>query len=255
METQNKPKAVSLMQPCYFPWLGHFHLWLNADEIVWLDTFQYSRSSFHSRNRIAANNEQGWQWLTVPVTNHLGDSLREATFSATSNWRRKHVQTITMQYARAPFHAELGPLLNFIAEGTFTNLAELNVGLLERLGQLLGITVPTRRASSLELKAQDRSERVKELLRVTGATTYLVARGSVDYMQSDGGWDAVPFNLKVQNFTGLPYPQVGKKKPFVSHLSILDAVANLGAVGVSQLLHDRSSDWQTFAEATSVKKP
>jgi hypothetical protein len=128
-----KEKKVALMQPCYLPWLGHFHLWACADEIIWLDTFQYSRSSYHSRNRIKAPNAEGWRWVTVPVENHLGDNLLHAVPSASSPWRRKHTSAIRTEYAHAPFRQCLEPLLEWIDDGEFTSLAALNIGILERV--------------------------------------------------------------------------------------------------------------------------
>ena len=56
---------VSVHQPQYIPWLGYFDKIDRSDLFVFLDTVQYKKNEFQNRNRI--KNNQGWQWLTVPV--------------------------------------------------------------------------------------------------------------------------------------------------------------------------------------------
>ena len=59
---------LGIMQPYFFPYLGHFSLIAAADEWVVFDVTQYTPSSWMNRNRIL-HPVRGWKWLTVPLAN------------------------------------------------------------------------------------------------------------------------------------------------------------------------------------------
>ena len=44
---------VAIMQPTWLPWMGYFDLIDQVDQFVFLDTVQFSKQSWHCRNRHA----------------------------------------------------------------------------------------------------------------------------------------------------------------------------------------------------------
>ena len=58
-------KTVAIVQSSYVPWKGYFDLMDRADELVLLDTVQFTKRDWRSRNRIKT--KDGLAWLTVPV--------------------------------------------------------------------------------------------------------------------------------------------------------------------------------------------
>ena len=57
---------VVITQPTYLPWLGYFELVAQADVFVFLDTVQFERQSWQSRNKIRSSDGR-IHWLSVPV--------------------------------------------------------------------------------------------------------------------------------------------------------------------------------------------
>ncbi len=59
---------VGIMQPYFFPYLGHFALIACTDEWLVFDITQYTPKTWMNRNRILHPTE-GWNWVTVPLVN------------------------------------------------------------------------------------------------------------------------------------------------------------------------------------------
>src|ERR1043165_5716491 len=85
---------VAIHQPNYFPWLGYFAKMARSDAFVFLDDVQYSKNSYINRVQI-----KGKEWLTVPVSHHLGDPINRVQ-CADPRWRAKHLDKLRATYAK-----------------------------------------------------------------------------------------------------------------------------------------------------------
>ena len=56
---------TSMMQPTFFPWPGYFNLISSVENFVFLDDAQFSKGSWHNRNKIFLLNKI--HWLTLPI--------------------------------------------------------------------------------------------------------------------------------------------------------------------------------------------
>ena len=93
-------------QPAYLPWLGYFDKLIHADVFIFLDSVQYEKNSFTNRNRIKG--PQGEIMLTIPVftKGHTSETLCDTRIDNRFNWRKKHLNTIYMNYKKAPYFEE-----------------------------------------------------------------------------------------------------------------------------------------------------
>ena len=82
------------------------------------------------------------------------------------------------------------------------------------------------RSSELQIEGV-RTDRLVKLCNHFRAGTYLSPVGATDYLAADGFTTKTSSSLVFQDFNPLPYPQANSKE-FISHLSIVDVVANLG---------------------------
>ena len=80
-----------------------------------------------------------------------------------------------------------------------------------------------------------RSARLISICEYFDAEEYLSPVGSADYLSEDGFTEKTTISLKFQKYEPLLYPQKGSQE-FVSHLSIVDVVANLGWDGARQYI-------------------
>lgn len=229
-----------MMQACYLPWLGLFHMWSTADCMIWLDNFQYTKNSFASRNKIL--NQGKPMWLSVPVQGSLGQTYLEVKPSQQISWQKKHIQSIKQSYAKAPYRHELNDFLTLLETVHFSTLADLNISMLKCLGSKLGISTPTINVSSLSLKYSQRSQKIRDILNEVGGQCYLAAENSVDYMLEDGGWEDSGIEVFFQKFESPSYPQINSTQ-FVPNLSVVDAIANIGCMRVMELIQLRKADW------------
>jgi hypothetical protein len=223
------------MQPTFLPWSGYFALLDTADIFVFLDDFQFQRRSWHHRNRIFSKPGET-AWITVPAA-HTG-SDRRASINRVSpvldtGFRRTFRGMLQQGYAHSVHLEDLMPLLNRWVESDWANLAELNIAFIELASGLLGIQSQTLRSSEVGSTGR-RSARLADLLSRLGATRYLAAAGSRDYMVEDGVFPLADIVTCFQDYQPVEYPQRGTDR-FVPHLSVLDLLLQVGpdrALGV-----------------------
>jgi hypothetical protein len=234
---------IALMQPAFLPWQGFFGLVAAADVFVLLDDFQFQRHSFHQRNRIRAAGGTP-SWISVPVAHPRdGDfpTLAAAAPVVDKKWRRVLKTTLDQSYGRAPHHAAVrGPIDSWI-DTPFASVADMNIAFIRLVAGLLGFEPEWRLSSEIGASGQ-RSERVLDLLHRAGARSYLCARGSFGYMHDDGVFPVGDVEVGFQDFEPRPYPQ-RRAAEFVSHLSIVDALFEVGADATRALVLAGQRAW------------
>src|SRR3954471_10551580 len=65
---------VAIMQPYFFPYIGHFQLIQSADRFILLDDVQYIRHGWINRNRILKPGG-GFQYIIMPLATHSRETL------------------------------------------------------------------------------------------------------------------------------------------------------------------------------------
>lgn len=222
---------IAICQPHYVPWIGYFEMIDRVDEFVFLDDVDVIMREWKTRNRIRkqrAGTET--KWLTVPIErrSRRGTYLCDARIGGESTWRRKHRDALRAVYDRAPFFDDAYRLLHDgLARGVAT-LADLNIALVEDTCAYLGITTPLRRSSELGTTGHKTDKLVAVCLAV-GADGCLANNGSAGYLERDRFTER-RIEVDFQDYRHPTYRQTsgGEELPFLSHLSILDLIANHG---------------------------
>jgi hypothetical protein len=217
---------IAIMQPTYLPWAGYFNLISRADQFVFLDDVQFSRQSWQQRNRIVVNGQP--MILTVPVlsSDRGPQSIGDVRVDESKNWRKKHLRTLQQAYAKHPFGKEPVAVAETVIGGGSDLLVDINIALITGFCRALDLTPGFHRSSELAV-AGDRSERLLKICRLLHADTYLSPCGSKEYLEEDGVFAGSDVALRYQEYVPRPYPQLGAAE-FVSHMSIVDIVANIG---------------------------
>jgi len=221
----------AMMQPTYFPWAGYFSLIRSANLFVFLDDAQFERGTWHNRNRVLVDGEP--HWLTVPVVRErLGKALNEVATDEKLPWRRKHISLLRQNYGKHPHGGEMLDVAErALGEGGASILANLNTRIIAECCRRLGIGTPLTRASELGVPGV-RSVRVAGICDHLKCSEYLSPPGALDYLLEDGFCNLSAARLLIQEFVPEAYAQRGAAA-FVSHLSIIDVVANLGWEGAA----------------------
>lgn len=221
--------TVAIMQPTYLPWLGYLALIDQADVFVLLDDVQFERRSWQQRNRIKG--PAGAVTLTVPVHKAPRETrIRDIRVNFDHNFPEAHRATIEHAYKRASHFADYQEELAAHFDDPPSLLHELNVKLIHWMAAKLEAVA--RFVSSSALAATGRKDAyLAAICEELGATEYLSPQGSRDYLAESSFFRHIP--VRYLEFDHPTYPQL--HGPFVSHLSAVDLLFNVGP-GASDVL-------------------
>jgi len=214
---------VAVHQPQYLPWIGYFHKIDTADVFVLLDNVQFKKNEWQNRNKIKT--AQGWQWLTVPVLYKYHQLINEVPINNRVNWQHKQRQSILSNYKKAPHYDLLEPFFAEIFSSSWEIISHLNIGVVRRLTEILGIDTPLHVASELGEFPEHPDERLIAIAEHLGAETYLAGAGGREYMDLKK-YDEAGITVMFQDFRHPAYDQLfGEFEPF---MSVIDLIFNYG---------------------------
>lgn len=216
---------ISVHQPHYLPWPGFFHKVGRSDGFVFLDTVQYEKRDFQNRNKIRQYNK--WNWLTVPVKNkgRFTQKICEVEIDDTINWQKKHLNSIRMNYSRAPYFDDLKDYFEETYSKKWHYLVDLNFHFIKFFLEYLEITTPIYFESKLKT-TKTNTERIIEICKIQGADTYLSGIGAKAYLDEDK-LKYAGIKLIYQDFKCPQYKQFVDTN-FIPDLSIIDLLLNCG---------------------------
>lgn len=229
-----KANTCAIMQPTYLPWAGYFNLIASAKHFILLDDVQFARSTWQSKNRILLNGRA--ETLEVPVVKApLQSRLDQIRIDHKKPWIDRHLSQIDVAYKRSPHGEVVLDLIAPILKEKYCLLASMNAAIIKAVCRLLGLETPLITASDLKCGGK-RSAHVAALCEAVGATFYLSPEGARAYLKEDQFATRFPIQLIFQTYQPQDYPQTGDI-PFISHLSILDVIANLGPKAAAQYVN------------------
>jgi len=215
---------VSVHQPQYLPWIGYFHKIAHSDVFVFLDNVQYKKREFQNRNKIRT--KEGWLWLTVPVITkgRFTQKMKEVLIDNTSNWHKKHWQSIEMNYSKAKYFNEYKEFFKSLYEKEWDKLIDLNVFIIKYINELLNIKIPVYYESDLNIEGE-KTTRIINICKKLNADTYLSGIGGKEYLIEE---EFIKTGIKLiyQNFKHPVYTQV--YPGFEPFMSIVDLLFNCG---------------------------
>lgn len=225
-------KTVVITQSNYLPWRGYFDLLASADEVILLDSVQYTRRDWRNRNTIKT--ASGTAWLTIPVEvkGRYFQAIDE-TRIAGPEWAEQHARAIDAAYRRASHYRDVAPwLLGLLRslEGE-PRLSVVNELLLRAICERLGIAVPIRRCSDVldraALQVMAPTDRLARLAHAVKATRYLTGPAARSYLDVDR-FTAEGIEVAWMSYDGYPeYRQLWGA--FEPRVSVVDLLLNVGA--------------------------
>jgi len=215
---------LAIMQPYFFPYLGHFALILQCEKWVVFDITQYTHKSWMSRNRIL-HPRRGWNYISVPLANgSISIKTAEAKILCFADLVPSLLGKLSHYRKRAPFYASVERLIAEIFSVPTESLVVLNVRALDCVCRYLGIPFDRVLASELDLGLPEIDHPgawAPAISRCLGAREYInPIGGRALFRQAD--FDAVGVALKFLNFRNFVYP-TGPFQ-FQEGLSILDVM-------------------------------
>jgi hypothetical protein len=216
---------LGIMQPYFFPYLGHFALIAAVDEWVVFDVTQYTPKTWMNRNRIL-HPQQGWQYVTVPLANSsMTIRTHEARVLDLANAKSGLLGKLSAFRRRAPFHAQVHELVEKTFEHAASDsLCDLNVSGLKTVCEYLGTPFSYRVCSEMDLKFPQQmspGDWAPFICEALGATQY-VNPSSGRALFDPASFARVGTELMFAEFEAFTYDTPFYK--FEPHLSILDVL-------------------------------
>jgi hypothetical protein len=214
---------AAIHQPMYIPYPGFFHKLSLADALVIMDDVQYDKR-FTNRNRILV--PQGPMWLTVPIAK--GDKFLpngSVKINNSVDWREDHWRKISLSYRNAAFYDLYASRLEETFQREWELLFDLDLDLLKKSMEWLGLDLPVVRESELKVGGTA-TERLINTCKAVGADTYVSGSGGKNYIDPKQ-FENEGIRLVYQEYAAVPYRQ-RFTKTFVPDLSIVDMLFNLG---------------------------
>jgi hypothetical protein len=215
---------AAIMQPYFFPYVGYFQLMRAVDIVVWLDDAQFSPRSWIVRNRVMVNGSP--TWYSFPVRHGSQNStIAQARYALDHPAAADAVKTIQRAYARRRGGDRALDLASAALRSPDESVARVNAATIQDSLPLLDISVETRLASDMGATHLGGTDRILEICRILGATTYVNLPGGRHLYRHDE-FARHHLGLRFIEPTFCEYPQ--GQPAFVSGLSILDVIACLG---------------------------
>lgn len=229
---------VAIHQPNFFPWLGFFNKLSMADTFIILDNVQFPKKGGTWCNRVKLMCDGKSSWWTLPIHRsfHGTRVIREIEIKNGLSWREKSFRMLKAQYGRSPFFSSLFPAIEELLQTSAPNLVEFNMAAIRYLVKYIGLD-HAKIVLASDLRGHGHAtELLISLVNEVGGKAYLSGDGSSGYLQEEKFAEA-GLQLVYQNFKHPVYRQC-QGEEFVSGLSVLDALFNIGFDGLKRILQE-----------------
>ncbi len=209
-------------QPAYLPWLGYFEKIMRSDVYIYMDTVQFEKGSFTTRNKIKTAN--GPTWLTVPVRikGHMESRILDLKINDTIKWQKKHFRTIQYAYKNAPYYDEFINKIAPFYEKEYSFFADYCFDYTKFWLSVLNIDTQIVRMKDIEVSGA-KSDLVLSMCKAMNADTFISGAMGKEYMDEEK-FAANGIKIIYQDYKPQEYPQLWGR--FLPCMGIIDFVMN-----------------------------
>jgi len=239
-------KTVAIHQPNFFPWLGTFHKIAMVDEFIFFDHVQAPRGkSWVSRNKILLSGKAGW--LTIPIrkSGKGYQRISDVCINYGTNFERKHLGTIKQAYQKSAHFKEVYAMIESIYANKYERLADFNKEYIQLVSARVGLKASFQSSTEMvnknsRLAGLTGNEVVLKLCMQATANRYISGVGCLEFIEPLS-FEEEGIEFYFQRFVHREYRQVNTAS-FVSHLSSLDALFNVGFDGLRSLISGKQTE-------------
>lgn len=141
-------RKVTIHQPEFLPWCGFFDKLNYSDVIIIYDLAQYNKHDFQNRNIVQCNKE--FKYIIVPIKKCPTTTLiKDVKIADDIRWKIKINAQLNSYYATTRYFQDIYNLLSIIWEKEWIYLSKLNVELIKKIIDYLGINTEILLSSEL----------------------------------------------------------------------------------------------------------
>jgi hypothetical protein len=211
---------IAIMQPYFMPYIGYFQLINAVDKFVIYDDVNFITRGWINRNRILVHGKE--HLFTIPLEKASQNKLINEISISTESWQRKLLNTVRLNYKKAPFLRNGFEIVRQQIELEETNLSKFIYTSIKTICDFLEIRteiIPTSGIYGNQfLKAQSR---IIDICIKEGAAQYINPIGGVDLYGREA-FQRRNIQLFFLKTKPLVYNQFDNE--FVGGLSIIDII-------------------------------
>jgi hypothetical protein len=219
-------------QPEFLPWLGFISKASMGDAFFILDTVQFRKEGAANRNKIRIKNEQGWQWLTIPVEYAKSKimNLSEVNISKTDDWKKKHLQSLKFSYGKSPYFKQIfDEIENIYNSSSDEKLIDFVIKFIMYSFDKFKINIPIYRTSELQKEGYDiggsKTDLILNLCKTMDARLFVFGQHGKKYIEKEK-FHEKKIEFTFQNFRHPKYNQIHGE--FLPEMSCIDLLFNYG---------------------------
>lgn len=225
---------LAIMQPYFFPYIGYWQLLNVVDRFVIYDDVTYIKGGWINRNRILINGKPSY--ITIPLYKASSyNRICDIAIQSSPIWRRKMIKSIENTYQKAPFFAKVFPIIEEMICYETDNLADFLANQLRAMTKFMGLetefVMTSRCYQNNNLTGLDR---ILDICKREGAGIYINPQGGQELYDTET-FRSASINLRFLVMDSIQYKQ--RAAGFTPYLSIIDALMEIGPLGVEQHLN------------------
>jgi len=219
---------VAVLQSNYIPWKGYFDIINDVDLFIFYDEVQYTKNDWRNRNRLYMEDGKT-PWLTVSCGKGIHRMIEEVKINNDTNWAKKHWDTISQAYSRAPHFSKYKAFFeNVYLEQKWENLSKLNQYIITHISNDF-LHMETEFASSRDYASTgQKSEKLLSLLLLANCSEYISGPAAKSYLD-ESAFNEKGIQVVWKDYSGYPEYQQ-RATPFEPNVSIIDILMNVGEV-------------------------
>lgn len=229
---------LAIHQPNFIPWLGFFHRLSLVDTFVFLNHVQNNNGkSWVSRNKLIISGHE--KWVTIP-TRKKGNSFQRIN-AVEINYDTKEIskliKSIELSYKKCTHFSDVFQVLFNLLSKEYKYIADFNQEFIIQICKKLNFQIKFLDSNQIltdSQKLKGGNDLVLEIAKRTKCGTYVSGKGCLDFINPSSFSDE-GIEFQYHEFNHPNYQQLTSKL-CTSHLSILDALFNLGFEGTCKLI-------------------
>lgn len=230
---------ISIIQPCFVPWLGYFEQIALADYFVYLDDVKYTKQDWRNNNQLKSNNGLGKIFVPVQKTNEQ-TLINQALISYNEKWEQKLINAISPWYIHAPYFTEILNLIKSVIFNKYEKLVDLNFNLNNAFLKYLEIKTPIYFASDIPKTTNDKNLRLLEICKhFDNVDIFYDGKKAANFIDAEL-FKKNGVTLVFQDYIQTQYQQLWGD--FLPYMSVIDALMNCGKNTKKIILSNPSSD-------------
>lgn len=217
--------VISIIQPCFVPWLGYFEQIALADVFVYLDDVDYAKKDWRNGNQLKS--PYGIKNIGFPVKKcPRHTQLKDVEISYNSNWEDLLFNQIKSWYYKSAYYQEIIDMIKPVIYNKYSGLVELNFHLNNVILDYLNIQTPIFFSSDIERQSFGKVERIIEICKHFNRVDVLFDGKKAQEFLEPSYLLQQGIKLIFQDYQHKPYQQLWGD--FVPYMSVLDLLMNHG---------------------------